>query len=264
VKGEGQRAKGNEGDAGAVRPLSFDLLYLDNHLLVVVKPAGLLAQADRTGDPDLLTLGRAYLKERFRKPGEVFLGLVHRLDRPVSGVMVLARTSKAAGRLTEQFRERTVDKRYLAVVEGRLEGEGERADWLLKAEGHVRAVAAGTPGAKRAVLRWKALGIEGKRTLVEVALLTGRAHQVRVQLAVLGTPILGDLRYGAKGELDGRNLALHAYFLGFEHPVRRVPLAFAAPPPSSWRGLFEETIRRRITEVGSASGGPDFGGSGVP
>jgi RluA family pseudouridine synthase len=247
-----------------VRPSAFDLLYLDNHLLVVVKPAGLLAQADRTGDPDLLALGKAYLKARFGKPGEVFLGLVHRLDRPVSGVMVLARTSKAAGRLTLQFKERRVDKGYLAVVEGRLEDEGERTDWLLKAGGHVRAVEAGAPGAKRAVLRWKALAVEGQHTLVEVALLTGRAHQVRVQLAALGAPILGDLRYGAKGEFDGRNLALHAFFLGFEHPVRRVPLAFAAPPPPSWRGLFEGPIRQRTDEAANAPGGADFGDSGVP
>jgi RluA family pseudouridine synthase len=226
-----------------VRPSSFDVLHLDNHLLVVVKPAGMLAQADRTGDPDLLTLAKAYLKERFEKPGEVFLGLVHRLDRPVSGVMVLARTSKAAARLTAAFKARRVDKRYLAVVEGRLTGEGEREDWLLKERGHVRGVAEGTPGAKRAVLRWRALGVEGKTSLVEVVLLTGRAHQVRVQLATLGTPILGDLRYGARRALDGRNLALHAYRLAFEHPVRRIPLVFTAPPPAAWGGRFTGQIR---------------------
>lgn len=235
-------------DGGAVRPSSFDVLYLDNRLLVVVKPAGLLAQADRTGDPDLLSLGKAYLKSRFDRPGDVFLGLVHRLDRPVSGVMVLARTSKAAARLTQAFRERRVEKRYLAVVEGRLTGEGERTDWLVKAKGHVRAVAAGTPGAKEAVLRWKALAVEGRRSLVEVELLTGRAHQVRVQLAALGAPILGDLRYGAKEELDGRNLALHAYRLAFEHPVRREPMDFRAPPPATWEGRFAPQIERLMND----------------
>ena len=239
---------------------SLHPLYLDNHLLVVVKPAGLLAQADRTGDEDLLSLGKAFLKARFDRPGAVFLGLVHRLDRPVSGVMVLARTSKAAARLTQAFKEREVEKRYLAVVEGRLVGEGERTDWLLKAKGHVRTVEAGTPGAKQAVMRWKTLAVDDGRSLVEVELLTGRAHQVRVQLAALGTPILGDLRYGALAELDGRNLALHAYRLAFEHPVLRVPLAFAVPPPPTWRGLFGAQIARLL----EAAEGENFGGSGVP
>lgn len=243
-----------------MRPPSFDLLYLDNHLLVVGKPAGMLAQADRTGDADLLTLGKAYLKERFSKPGNVFLGLVHRLDRPVSGVMVLARTSKAAARLTAAFKAREVDKRYLAVVEGRLAGEGEQVDWLRKTKGHVHIVDAGAPGAKKAVLRWKALGVDGGRTLVEVELLTGRPHQVRVQLAALGTPILGDLRYGAREALDGRTLALHAYRLGFEHPVRRAPLVFTAPPPPTWSGLFEAQVRRVVTAAEGPPGQDDFGG----
>ncbi len=249
MKDEGQGAKDEKDGAGRVHPSTFDLLHLDNHLLVVVKPAGLPAQADRTGDADLLTLGKAFLKERFDKPGEVFLGLVHRLDRPVSGVLVLARTSKAAARLSEQFRLRAVEKRYLAVVEGQLTGEGERLDWLVKEDGHVRIVGASYPGARAAALRWKALACEHRRALVEVELLTGRAHQVRVQLAALGTPILGDLRYGAKVVLDGRKLALHAYLLGFAHPVQRVSLRFAAPPPISWRGLFEAAIRRRVAEA---------------
>ena len=231
----------------------FPLLYLDNHLLVVVKPAGLLAQGDRTGDSDLLTLGKAFLKERFDKPGNVFLGLMHRLDRPVSGVMVLARTSKAAARLTQQFKERTVEKRYLAVVEGRLTGEGTQTDWLVKEEGHVHIVAEGHPGAKKAVLRWTALDVDGPSTLVNVELLTGRAHQVRVQLAALGTPILGDFRYGATRELDGRNLALHAYRLAFVHPVQRKPMVFVAPPPVTWMGHFDEQIRRLVAEPGAMS-----------
>jgi RluA family pseudouridine synthase len=251
-------------DPAPLRPTAFDLLHLDNHLLVVVKPAGMLAQADRTGDADLLSLGKAFLKARFDRPGDVFLGLVHRLDRPVSGVTVLARTSKAAARLTQAFKERRVEKRYLAVVEGRLVGEGERTDCLLKEKGHVRVVEEGTPGAKRAVLRWRALGGEGAHTLVEVELLTGRPHQVRVQLAALGTPILGDLRYGAREELDGRNLALHAYHLGFEHPVRRVPLAFTAAPPPAWEGRCEAQVRRWLENAEGLPGRADSGGAGVP
>ncbi len=225
----------------------FEVLYLDNHLLVVAKPAGLLVQADATGDPDLLTLGKAFLKERYDKPGNVFLGLVHRLDRPVSGVVVLARTSKAASRLSDQFRRRTPEKRYLALVEGRLDGSGTREDWLVKIDRHVRIIQPGTPGAKRAELRWQVLATErtkaGALSLVEVELLTGRAHQIRVQLAALGHPIWGDLRYGAAREFDGRNLALHSYRLTVEHPTKRERMAFSALPPQTWRGPFGEAIQ---------------------
>lgn len=219
-----------------------DPLYLDNHLLVVVKPAGLLAQADRTGDPDLVSLAKAYLKERFQKPGEAFVGLVQRLDRPVSGVTVLARTSRAAARLTEAFRERRVEKRYLAVVEGRIEGAGERTDFLLKKGERITAVAEGHPDAKEARMRWRALASAGGLSLVEVELLTGRPHQARLQLAALGAPILGDFRHRARRPFDGKNLALHAWRLGFEHPVRHVPASFSTPPPTSWRGLFDAEV----------------------
>ncbi|MEL6611264.1 MAG: RluA family pseudouridine synthase [Bacteroidota bacterium] len=232
--------------------MPFEVLFLDNHLLVVVKPAGLLAQADHTGDDDLLTLGKAFLKERFDKPGNVFLGLVHRLDRPVSGVMVLARTSKAASRLSQQFRDRTPTKRYLALVEGTPPGpSGERVDFLAKTYtpgrgSHVKVVPQGHPDGKRAVLRWQTLASERGRSLVEVALLTGRAHQIRVQLAALGTPIVGDLRYGARTEHDGQNLALHSYALAFEHPVRRDPRRFTAPPPATWTGSLAEQARMHV------------------
>ena len=226
----------------------LDVLFTDNHLLVVGKPAGVLSQADRTGDDDLLTQGKRYIKQAFSKPGNVFLGLVHRLDRPVSGVMVFARTAKAAGRLSLAFRERTSEKRYIAVVQGRWAGSGEREDWLVKEHGRVRRVDASPPGAKRAALYWKSLGSENGHSLVEGNLLTGRPHQVRVQLAALGHPILGDLRYGARNELDGRNLALHAYSLGFEHPVRKEPMRFATMPPATWKGFFEQEIRRLVDE----------------
>jgi 23S rRNA pseudouridine1911/1915/1917 synthase len=229
----------------------LDVLYLDNHLLVVRKPAGLLVQGDETGDVDLLTLGKAYLKERFDKPGAVFLGLVHRLDRPVSGVVVLARTSKAAGRLSEQFRERAPDKRYLALVEGRLLGEGTREDHLAKLGRTVRIVKPSHSEARRAVLRWRALGTErtkkaGDVSLVEVELVTGRAHQIRVQLAAMGHPIIGDLRYGATREFDGRNLALHSYALTIGHPTKREPMTFRALPPPTWRGYFDGLIRDTV------------------
>ena len=231
-------------------PGDVAVLYLDNHLLVVAKPAGLLVQEDATGDTDLLTLGKAYLKKEFDKPGNVFLGLVHRLDRPVSGVLVLARTSKAASRLSDQFRRRAPDKRYLALVEGRLEGQGTREDWLAKIDRHVRVVKPGHPEGKRAELRWRSLATEktknGSVSLVEVELMTGRAHQIRVQLAALGHPILGDLRYGAEREFDGRNLALHSYRLEIEHPTKREPLSFSALPPATWRGYFDGLVRDAV------------------
>ena len=220
-----------------------EVLYLDNHLLAVVKPAGMLAQGDATGDASLLDWGKAYLKQKFSKPGNVFLGLVHRLDRPASGVMVLARTSKAAARLTEQFRRRTPEKRYLAMAEGRLAGSGALEDYLVKENRRVRVVDKEYPRAKRAALRWQAVAHRDGLTLVEIALETGRAHQIRVQLAHHDHPLLGDFRYGARRELDGRNLALHAYRLTVEHPTRRELIAFTAPPPETWAGFFDAEIR---------------------
>ena len=222
----------------------FGVLHVDNHLLVVDKPAGMLAQGDATGDADLVTLAKAYLKARFERPGQVFVGLVHRLDRPVSGVMVLARTSKGAARLSAQFAGHETEKRYLAVVEGRLEGAGEQIDWLVKGErGSVKRVPEGSTGAKRAALQWETIAIEGRRTLVGVALQTGRAHQIRVQLAGLGAPVVGDLRYGAKAPFeDGRRIALHASRLAIDHPTRAERMVFASRPP--WRGLLDEAVAR--------------------
>ncbi|PAP77648.1 RluA family pseudouridine synthase [Rubrivirga marina] len=220
-------------------------LYLDNHLLAVSKPPGLLTQADRTGDPDLVSLAKAYLKERFDKPGNVFVGLVHRLDRPASGVMMLARTSKAASRLSDQFRRRVPQKRYLAVVEGD-PGDGgawtERVDAIDKGGGgSVDVVPVGE--GQRAALRYRTLARDSARSLVEVELLTGRKHQIRAQLAELGAPILGDFRYGNQTPFaDGRGVALHAYRLVVEHPTKREPVTVVAPPPEAWAGLFPDAV----------------------
>lgn len=222
---------------------SPEVLYLDNHLLVVAKPPGMLAQPDRTGDLDVLTWGKAYLKERFDKSGNVFLGLVHRLDRPASGVMVLARTSKAARRLVDQFRRRFPEKHYLAIVEGQLDGWGRWVDYLVKEDQQVRVVDPDHPDGKRAELQWQSVSAETNLTLVSVRLVTGRSHQIRVQFAHRGTPLLGDMRYGAQHELDGHHLALHAYQLSIEHPTKRNVMTFTAPPPSSWGSLFEGDLR---------------------
>ena len=229
--------------------MTLEVLYLDNHLLVVNKPPGLLAQGDRTGDPTVLTLGKAVLKEVFDKPGNVFLGLVHRLDRPASGVMVMARTSKAARRLTDQFRQRRPQKRYLALVEGRLDGKGICDDYLVKEGRQVRVVEAAYPKAKRALLRWHAMAYHDGLSLIDVRLETGRPHQVRVQLAQRGRPLLGDFRYGARRPLDGRNLALHSYRLTVEHPTRHEPITWSAPPPASWHSLFDAEIERLLREA---------------
>lgn len=222
--------------------MQLDILYLDNHLLVINKLPGLLAQGDHTGDPTVLSLGKAFLKERFNKPGRVYLSLVHRLDRPASGVMVLARTSKAARRLTDQFRQRRPEKKYLAVAEGQWDGEGVCDDYLVKERRQVRVVAEDYPKAKRARLQWRAVAFRDDLTLVDLHLETGRPHQVRVQLSHRGHPLLGDLRYGARRELDGRSLALHAYRLTIEHPTRAESMTWTAPPPPSWRGLFDAEI----------------------
>lgn len=216
---------------------ALPVLYEDNHLLAVAKPAGMLTQADRTGDADALEIARADVKARHGKPGNVFLGLVHRLDRPVSGVLLFARTSKAAARLADAFRTRRVTKRYLAVVEGTPRGatdewQTHEARLTYGPTGTARVAAPGTPDAVRASLAWRALAAHSGRTLVEVDLHTGRKHQIRAQLAALGAPVVGDLRYGAPAPLaDGRGIALHAARLVVPHPTRDEHVELAAAPP---------------------------------
>ncbi len=221
------------------------ILSLDNHLIVAVKPAGVLSQADRTGDPDMLTLLKGYLKELFHKPGAVFLGLVHRLDRPVGGVMVFARTSKAASRLSEQIRRRTVKKTYLAVVQGRpLEEAGRLDDSLLRdwgGKGH-RIVKETDKGARPSSLTYRLLAYSPKEnlSLLAVNLLTGRTHQIRLQFAARQLPLWGDTRYGAKaGGTGGRGrpghstgeIGLWAYAYYFDHPTLKERRRAVAPPP---------------------------------
>ena len=208
------------------------VLYEDNHLLVVVKPVNVPSQGDASGDPDLLGRLKEDVKRRYGKPGKVYLGLVHRLDRPVGGVMVFARTSKAASRLASQVRERSFDKTYLAVTEGVPTARGVLEHHLLKdrERNHVRAVAEGTPNAKRAILEYEVLERAAGRALVRVALLTGRSHQVRVQFATIGHPLFGDHRYGrARG--SQQQLALWSFALELEHPTRKERMRFACLPP---------------------------------
>jgi 23S rRNA pseudouridine1911/1915/1917 synthase len=209
------------------------VLHCDNHVLAVYKPGGLPVQADASGDADLLNLAKAWVARAFDKPGAAWLGLVHRLDRPARGVVVLGRTSKGAARLSAQFRERSTRKTYRVVVVGRPPAPvGERCDWLLADERGARRVAEGE--GQRASLAWQTLAERDGLSLLEVDLHTGRKHQIRVQLAGLGCPVLGDLRYGAPAALPDHNIALLAHRLEIDHPTRSERLQFVAPEPPGW------------------------------
>ncbi|KAA3609623.1 MAG: RNA pseudouridine synthase [Calditrichaeota bacterium] len=225
-------------------------LYCDNHLLFINKPAGLLSQADHTGDPDALTLSKQFIKEKYNKPGEVFLGLVHRLDRPASGVMVFARTSKAARRLFLQFNERTVDKRYLAIVHGSCPETGTCESYLLKKKEHVYIVSQREKGAQYANLSYKKLAVQKGFSLVDIKLATGRPHQIRVQMAAIGHPLLGDFRYGKPTSFDGKNLALHCYSLSLSHPTRDEKLTQVAAPNKAWDTYFERELGQLLENTG--------------
>jgi 23S rRNA pseudouridine1911/1915/1917 synthase len=225
----------------AIQAPMLDVLLEDNHCLAVNKPAGLLAQGDETGEPSLVDLVRDYLRAKYAKPGNVFVGLVHRLDRPTSGVVLLAKTSKGADRLAKQFREGTVRKVYRAVVEGSPPlDEGEWVDRLAKDEARniVRVVAPGDPGGRDAHVAYRVLARHAGTTGLELIPTTGRGHQLRVQLASRGMPIVGDRKYGARSTLlarDGRpRVALHALSLTFRHPTRPEELTVTAPMPREW------------------------------
>ena len=211
------------------------VLYEDNHLIVAIKPAGVLSQSDGSNAPDMLTILKAYIKDKYQKPGEVYLGLVHRLDRPVSGVMVFARTSKAASRLSEQIRTRRVEKIYRCVVNGVLEGEGRLENFISKdeASNSVTVSDVEKPEFKASYLDYRALASKDGMTLVEVKLGTGRSHQIRAQMAHAGHPLIGDQKYGKKDNRT-KDIALEAYKLSFEHPVKREFITFEAPVPDTF------------------------------
>lgn len=216
-------------------PNGVKVLFEDNHIIVAIKPAGVLSQGDGSNSPDMLTILKAYIKEKYQKPGEVYLGLVHRLDRPVSGVMVFARTSKAASRLSEQIRTRRVEKIYRCVVNGVLEGEGRLENYISKDESKNIVTVSNTekPGYKASYLDYRALASKDGLTLVEVKLGTGRSHQIRAQMAHSGHPLIGDQKYGKKDDRT-KDIALEAYKLSFEHPVKREFITFEAPVPNTF------------------------------
>lgn len=215
---------------------SVQILYEDNHLLAVAKPPGLITQGAAAGEPSVVEWARQSLKERYHKPGNVYVGVVSRLDAHASGVVLLARTSRAAARLAEQFRERSVQKTYWALVAGNPPDAGECEHWLLEddAQRQVRVVSPGAPGGKLARLRFRRLGGQAGVAWLEVDLETGRKHQIRVQLAERGWPILGDRKYGSRQAFP-QGIALHARSLVVDHPTRHEPLELSAPPPPAWR-----------------------------
>jgi 23S rRNA pseudouridine1911/1915/1917 synthase len=227
------------------RVTPLEILYEDNHCLAVVKPVGVPSTHfdGRTETVDRAV--KAYLKDKYKKPGNVFLGVVHRIDKPVSGVLLFARTSKAAARLSEQFREGTVEKTYWAVVEGEVRSDaGSLEDWLRKDEdaGRVHVVEPQSPGAKQALLHYQKRAVYGGLTWLEVRPQTGRTHQLRVQLAHHGHPIYGDAKYGAVHTFAG-GVGLHARALTFLHPVRYEPVTLTADVPRTWRGRFAYLFR---------------------
>jgi 23S rRNA pseudouridine1911/1915/1917 synthase len=219
----------------------IEILHEDNHCLAVNKPAGMLSQGDSTGDPSVVDVVGDYLKVAYAKPGNVFVGLVHRLDRPTSGVVLVARTSKGAARLSEQFRDGLVEKTYLAVAEGAWpDDSGEWSDWLIKDE-RTNVVSTAGPtstGAQRASLAYRVLDRSPNRVTFELRPTTGRGHQLRVQLASRGLSIVGDRKYGANSRLialDGQpRIALHAQKLRFKHPTRPEHLTIEASLPADW------------------------------
>ena len=215
------------------------ILYEDNHIIVVVKKPGIPTQEDKTGDKDMLTIVKEYIKVKYNKPGNVYLGLVHRLDRMVGGVMVFAKTSKAASRISEYIRQKNVKKRYLAVVNGTLpvtDKKVELRNYLVKNErlNMSRVVDSTTKGSKEAILEYKVLKnftYNGKDySLVDIDLHTGRHHQIRLQFAHIGHPLYGDIKYGQKVNKVGQNLALFSYYLSFFHPTKDEYLEFEFKP----------------------------------
>jgi 23S rRNA pseudouridine1911/1915/1917 synthase len=226
------------------------VLHEDNHLLVICKPVNVPSQEDISGDPDLLSLLKADLKQRHGKPGNIFLALVHRLDRPVGGVMVLAKTSKAASRLSASIREGSFVKNYLCVVHGRPEPEsGTLEHSLLKnrKRNMVRAVPRKTRGSKKAVLDYETLESVSDFSLLKIGLVTGRSHQIRVQLASVGNPLYGDQKYGADKTQSGQQIALWSFRIEFPHPTRGTDLRFQLLPQQihpwkSFRSLWDSAI----------------------
>jgi 23S rRNA pseudouridine1911/1915/1917 synthase len=219
----------------------LSVIYEDNHILVVNKPAGLLVQGDQTGDESLVDIAKRYIKDKYQKPGNVFLGLVHRLDRPTTGVIVLARTSKALTRLNQQFKDRLTKKVYRAVVSGSPEPKARLEHFLKKNSSQNKSFhyPKNTLNTKHAILRYRYIEQLRSYHVLEIELETGRHHQIRVQLAAVGLHIKGDLKYGAKRPNQNGSIHLHAQSLALAHPTTKEEMKFIAPYPDDviWNSL---------------------------
>lgn len=212
----------------------MQVVYEDNHIIIVSKESGEIVQGDKTGDTPLSETVKAYIKEKYQKPGAVFLGVVHRLDRPVWGLVVFARTSKALARLNNMFRDGEVHKTYWAIVQNRPQQEEALLEhWLTRNEKQNKSYAYDheVPGSKKALLKYRTIGQSDRYTLLEVQLMTGRHHQIRCQLAAMGCPIKGDLKYGAKRSNPDGSISLLARRIEFVHPVSKETVHVEAPLP---------------------------------
>lgn len=213
----------------------MQVLYEDNHIIVVYKESGEIVQGDKTGDKPLSETIKVWIKEKYAKPGNVFLGVVHRLDRPVSGLVVFAKTSKALSRLNDMFRKGEVKKTYWAMVQTPpAESEGTLTNWLVRNEKQNKSYAYDheVPNAKKAILKYKTVGQTEHYTLLEVNLLTGRHHQIRCQLSAIGCPIKGDLKYGARRSNPDGSISLLSRTVEFIHPVSKENISVVSPLPA--------------------------------
>ncbi|UKK47436.1 RNA pseudouridine synthase [Prevotella sp. E9-3] len=223
----------------------MEVVYEDNHIIIVNKESGEIVQGDKTGDTPLSDIVKQYIKEKYQKPGEVFLGVVHRLDRPVAGLVVFARTSKALTRLNKMFAESDVHKTYWAITKNTpKEPEGRLTHWLVRNEQQNKSYAYDTekPHSKKAVLDYKVIGHSDNYCLIEVKLLTGRHHQIRCQLAAMGCPIRGDLKYGAKRSNPDGSISLQSHHVEFIHPVSKQLISLEAPLPHDplWKSFSKQ------------------------
>ena len=215
------------------------VLYSDNHLIALIKPPGLLTQTNHTHNSSLIKETRQLIKEKYNKPGKVFLGMIHRLDRNVSGIVLFARTSKAASRLSTQFRKRTPKKYYKAIVLGKPKEKHAKLVHYLRKEKSLKATVfpRETPNTKYSELLYSVIESFEKKSILEISLLTGRFHQIRAQMAFIGHPILGDKKYGAPNALANKEIALHAYKLVFEHPISLKKIVLTSAEPKNWPQL---------------------------
>jgi 23S rRNA pseudouridine1911/1915/1917 synthase len=224
------------------------IIFEDNHLLVINKDTGVLVQGDKTGDTPLSDLAKAYVKEKYQKPGEVFMGVIHRIDRPVSGLVLMARTSKALERMNEQFKNREIEKKYLAVVRNRPPANaGNLVHWLIKnPETNVtKAYEKEVPNSMRSELNYKLIGELDGFYLLDVNPITGRPHQIRVQLASMNCPIVGDNKYGYPRGNKDKSICLHAHQVKFMHPVKKEEMQlFAALPLDPFWQKFLPLIKQ--------------------